>query len=115
VPITVLAQPLEAIVANVTHVKVAHITTLRAVTNAARAYYGIAPRVWKHVIISGRTNAAYFPLHILELRSAVEDVIDFIDTWSGVGEESPFTWEDIGSGRPRAAVVAQLQIVSAEL
>lgn len=107
---TVLAYPFEAITANETKVKAGHITALRTAVNTARGYYGLAPVSWSEEITAGKTEVKNWPLHILELRSAVEPVIAVINqysTASGFAVPEP-NWEELGTGRPRAAVMNQL-------
>lgn len=107
---TVLAPPFEAITANETTVKASHITALRTAINTVRNYYGLALVSWSEEIMAGRTEVKNWPLHILEIRTAVEPVIAVINQYSA---DSGFAvlepdWEELGTGRPRAAVMNQL-------
>jgi hypothetical protein len=107
---TVLTSPFEEIAANETKVKASHITTLRTAINTVRNYYGLAPVSWSEEITAGRTEVKNWPLHILEIRTAVEPVIAVINqysTASGFAVPEP-DWEELGTGRPRAAVMNQL-------
>jgi len=107
---TVLASPLEAITANETKVKAGHITALRTAVNTVQNYYGLAPVSWSEEITAGRTEVKNWPLHIMEIRAAVEPVIAVINqysTASGFAVPEP-DWEELGTGRPRAAVMNQL-------
>ena len=107
---TVLASPFEEIAANETKVKASHITALRTAVNTVRNYYDLAPVSWSEEIMAGRTEVKNWPLHILEIRSAVEPVITLINQYStdpGFAVPEP-DWEELGTGRPRAAVMNQL-------
>lgn len=107
---TVAPSPFEDIVANETHVKAAHILTLRTVTNNLRDYYNLPPYAWSSEIVPGRTQVRDWPFHIFELRAAIKGIIDKInsfdiDTGTGV---APIEWLPIGTGRPRADVMKEL-------
>ena len=107
---TVLESPFEEIAANETKVKASHITALRIAVNTVRNYYGLAPGSWSEEITAGRTEVKNWPLHILEIRAAVEPVIAAINQYStnsGFAVPEP-DWEALGTGRPRAAVMNQL-------
>ena len=107
---TVLASPFEEVAANETKVKASHITALRTAVNTVRNYYGLAPVSWSEEIMAGRTEVKNWPLHILEIRAAVEPVIALINQFGGgTGFTVPEPdWEELGTGRPRAAVMNQL-------
>jgi hypothetical protein len=108
--LTVLASPFEEIAANETKVKAIHITALRTAVNTVREYYGLAPVSWSEEITAGKTEVKNWPLHILEIRTAVEPVIAVINQYStdsGFAVPEP-DWEELGTGRPRAAVMTQL-------
>ncbi|HCB90394.1 MAG TPA: hypothetical protein DEP64_00415 [Ruminococcaceae bacterium] len=105
-----LTSPFEAITTNETKVKASHITALRTAVNTVRNYYGLAPVSWSEEITAGRTEMKNWPLHILEIRTAVEPVIAVINQYStdsGFAVPEP-DWEELGTGRPRAAVMNQL-------
>ncbi|MPN43475.1 hypothetical protein SDC9_191035 [bioreactor metagenome] len=108
--LTVLASPFEEISANETKVKAGHITALRTAVNTVRNYYGLAPVPWSEEITVGRTEVKNWPLHILEIRAAVEPVIALNNQFGGgTGFTVPEPdWEELGTGRPRAAVMNQL-------
>lgn len=107
---TVLPSPFEAITANETTMKASHIMALRTAVNTVRNYYGLAPVSWDEEITAGKTEVKNWPLHILEIRAAVEPVIAVINQYStdsGFAVPEP-DWEEFGTGRPRAAVMNQL-------
>jgi hypothetical protein len=106
---TVAESPFEEITANVTPVKATHMLALRSAVNAVRDYYGLAAYAWVREIISGKTEIKDWGWHILELRSAVEAVIQKINSFDPKGAIPPFDWLPLGTGRPRADVMDQLQ------
>ncbi len=73
-----------------------------------RNYYSLPAYSWALPVTAGRTSIAYWPYHVLELRAAVEDVLDLLTEYGG-GQK--IDWLDIGRGRPRASVMLQLQDV----
>ena len=108
---TVLPSPFETITANETHVKAAHIKTLRNAVNTIRSYYNLPSAVWNEDIVAGKTAVKNWPFHIMELRKAIESVITAINSFasSPTFDIPPITWMPIGTGRPRAAVMQQIQ------
>lgn len=108
---TVLPTPFETITANETHVKAAHIKTLRMAVNTVRSYYALSSVIWSEDIAAGKTTAKNWPFHITELRKAIEPVITVINCFdsSSVFDVPPVTWLSIGTGRPKAAVMNQLR------
>jgi len=108
---TVLSPPFETITANETHVKAAHIQTLRTAVNTVRSYYNLSPVAWSEEIVAGRTTVKNWPFHITELRKAIEPVVTAINGFdsSSVFDIPPGTWLPIGTGRPRADVMQQIQ------
>lgn len=108
---TVLPTPFETITANETHVKTAHIKTLRMAVNTVRSYYGLSSTIWNEDIAAGKTTVKNWPFHITELRKAIEPVITVINGFdsSSVFDVPPVTWLSIGTGRPKAAIMIQLQ------
>jgi hypothetical protein len=108
---TILQSPFEDITANKTHVKAEHIQTLRIAINHLRNYYHLSPYVWSSEIVSGRTQVRDWPFHILELRAAIQGIVDKINSFDSASEDNeviPVNWIAIGTGRPRADVVNQL-------
>ena len=114
---TVAASPFEVITANETKVKATHILALRTAVNNVRRYYGLAAITWSEVIAAGRTPIRNWTFHVLELRSAIEQVIELINNHapgSMLGVPIP-VWLPPAPGRPKAAVMLQLQDVIREL
>lgn len=108
---TVLPTPFETITANETHVKAAHIQTLRTTVNMVRSYYNLPLAAWSEEIAAGKTAVKNWPVHITELRKAIEPVIAVINGFdsSSVFDVPPITWSPIGTGRPKEAVMNQLR------
>lgn len=108
---TILSPPFETIAANETHVKAAHIKVLRTATNMVRSYYNLPSVTWKEQIVAGRTTVKNWPFHITEIRKAIEGIISSVNSFdpSSAFDILPVTWLPIGTGRPRADVMQQIQ------
>ncbi|NCC14961.1 MAG: hypothetical protein EOM28_01225 [Clostridia bacterium] len=108
---TVLSPPFETITANETPVKATHIQTLLTAVNAVRSYYNLSPVTWSEDVTAGRTTVKNWPFHITELRKAIEPVVTAINGFdsSSAFDIPPGTWLPIGTGRPRADVMQQIQ------
>lgn len=107
----VLPSPFEMITANVTHVKTSHIQTLRTTVNTIRQFHQMTSVSWEEEIIAAKTPVRKWPTHIMELRTAVEPVIAMINNFdSTVTFDIPtVTWLPLGTERPKADVMQQLQ------
>ena len=109
--ITVLPSPFEEIIPNVTHVKASHILTIRSATNTVRNYYNLAAFNWSKAITPGVTEVRDWVFHILEIRSALNPVIDLVGSFHP--ETMPFSiadfeWIPLTTGRPKADVMNQI-------
>lgn len=107
----VLPSPFEPITANVTHVQAAHMLALRTTVNTVRNYYGMSTVIWNGDILEGKTFVKNWPFHILEIRNAIEPIINLINRLDNVStfDVPEVEWLPIGTGRPKAAVMQQLQ------
>ncbi|MDF2944403.1 MAG: hypothetical protein K0S01_3261 [Herbinix sp.] len=107
----VLPSPFETITANITHVKAMHIMALRTAVNTIRQYYGMAIVSWDEDIVAAKTAIRDWPYHITEVRAALEPVITMINGFdtSSTFDIPPVIWLPIGTGRPKADVVQQIQ------
>ncbi|MDD9312067.1 hypothetical protein ACOSZF_22350 [Cytobacillus firmus] len=107
---TILALPFEIITPNVTHVKAAHIQTIRTAVNRVRSYYNLSPMTWKEEIIAGKTTIKNWPFHIVEIRKAIDSIILMVNSFdsSQAFDIPPVTWLPIGTGRPKADVMQQI-------
>ena len=77
----------------------------------ARTYYGLSPAAWSEDISAGKTTVKNWPFHITELRKAIEPVITAVNgfDFSSAFDIPPVTWLSIETGRPKAAIINQLQ------
>ncbi|GHU70719.1 hypothetical protein FACS1894184_16550 [Clostridia bacterium] len=108
--ITIAALTVEDIVPGVTTVKAAHMQSLRDAVNSVRLYYGLSSAIWQEAIIANRTQIRDWPLHVKEIRVALETVIAFInahDTVSIFDVTLP-VWVPLSIGSPRADVMRQI-------
>ncbi|MGF7146286.1 hypothetical protein HNQ56_004753 [Anaerotaenia torta] len=108
---SVLPSPFETIMPNVTHVKASHIQALRVATNTIRQFHHMTPITWGEGIMAGRTAINRWQVHIVEIRTALEPVIAMINDFdaSTTFDIPTIAWLPMGSGRPRADVMQQLQ------
>jgi len=111
VQFSISTSPFSALTANVTTVKAAHIQQLRDAANAVRRYYGLPVQVWKEAVAAGKTPVWRWPLHIAEIRSAVDDIVNVINAHdaSGALDVPPVGWLPFPPGRPRADLTRQIQ------
>ena len=93
-----------------THVKAAHIQTIRTAVNRVRSYYNLSPMTWKEEIITGKTTIKNWPFHIVEIRKAIDSIILMVNSFdsSQAFDIPPVTWLPIGTGRPKADVMQQI-------
>ena len=91
---------------------------MRTAINNNRRYYGIGAYSWADAVVSGETPIIYWPFHILELRAAIEAAINWVNDYDVVAAGKgilpladiiPLVWQNIGTRRPRAAVMNQLR------
>lgn len=109
--ITVLPSPFEEIVPNVTHVKASHILTIRSAVNTVRNYYNLAAFSWSKAITAGVTEVRDWVFHILEIRSALNPVIDLVNSFHyeiTTFDIESFEWLPLATGRPKANVMNQI-------
>lgn len=108
---TLLDSPFESITGNETKVKAEHLRAIREAVNNVRRYYGLPAISWSESIIGGKTAIKNWPYHMLEIRAALESVIDFINQFDTVSafDVPEVDWLPLGTGRPRAAVMQQIQ------
>ncbi|MEA4928914.1 MAG: hypothetical protein VB104_09600, partial [Candidatus Limiplasma sp.] len=76
-----------------------------------RDFYGLSAVSWFEDVIAGKTTVKNWPFHVLELRKAIEQVVDAINgfdvAWANKLPDP--AWIPIMTGRPQAAVMQQLQ------
>ena len=87
--------------------------SLRTAVNNVRDFYGLSVVSWSEDVITGKTYVKNWPFHVLELRKAIEQVVDFINgfdvTWTNKLPDP--AWISITTGRPQATVMQQLQTI----
>jgi hypothetical protein len=103
----VLPSPFEEITANVTKVKAEHIISLRTVADNICGYYNMPSYSWSSNIIARKTQIRDWAYHIIEIRAAIDGIIDSINDFNN-NTIFPVVWLPLGTGRPRADVTNQL-------
>ncbi|GHU77011.1 hypothetical protein AGMMS49992_23740 [Clostridia bacterium] len=108
--VTIGVLQVEEIVPSVTTVKATHIWALRLAAEDIRHYYGLPTNVWGSIIIQNRTQVRDWPLHIKEVRAALDAVIVAINSFDTVAAfDAPLvSWIAFSPGSPRAAVMQQV-------
>lgn len=109
--ITVLSSPFEEIVPNVTHVKASHILTIRTAVNTVRNYYNMTAFIWSSPVTPGVTQVRDWVFHVLEIRSALNPVIDLVGSFypeTMTFSMADFEWLPLTTGRPKADVMNQI-------
>ncbi len=102
------------LLAGVTAIKAAHINELRAQVANVRAYYGLPASAWSESVAAGVTRLANWKAHILELRTAMDEVSVYVNSWdtaSAVNRITPPVWIDIPVNKPTIVVMNQLRQV----
>lgn len=100
--------------AGTTPIRAAHINELRTQVNGVRAYYGLAAYAWATTITAGATSLAGWRAHVLELRTAIEQVVALVNGWDTASTTNNVTlpaWIDIPKNKPTVAVMRQLREV----
>lgn len=95
-----------------TRIKAAHVTELRTMANTVRAYYGMSAVSWAEAITAGITSARNWAAHILELREAIDEVIDLVNGWdtTTITNRIPApSWIQLTAGKPRADAMEQIR------
>ncbi|HVI40919.1 MAG TPA: hypothetical protein VM577_09685, partial [Anaerovoracaceae bacterium] len=111
VQFAIAVSPFSEVIANVTSVRAVHIQQLRDAANVVRRYYGLPVQAWKEAVVGGKTPIWRWPLHIAEIRSAVDDIVSLINVHdaSGTFDIPPVGWLPFTAGRPRADLLRQIQ------
>jgi hypothetical protein len=47
--------------------------------NNCRSYYSMTAFTWRDAVTSGETGVLYWPFHILELRAAMEAIVNWVN------------------------------------
>lgn len=102
------------LVAGTTAIKAVHVNELRVAINNVRAYYGLAAVAWVETVVSGTTKLANWKAHVLEVRTAIDEVVAYVNGWdtaSTVNRIAAPTWIDISVNKPTVAVTSQIRQV----
>jgi len=85
--------------------------SLRTAINNVRDFYGLSAVSWSEDVIAGKTTVKNWPFHVLELRKAIEQVVDSINAFdvASANKLPDPAWISITTGRPQAVVMQQLQ------
>ena len=87
--------------------------SLRTAVNNVMDFYGMSAVSWSEDVITGKTHVKNWPFHVLELRKAIEQVVDAINAFdvAWANKLPDPAWIPITTGRPQAAVMQQLQTI----
>lgn len=97
-----------------TRIKAVHLNEIRTAINQVRAYYGLSAYTWLENITAGLTSMASWADHVQEMRTAIEQIVSFVNAWDSTGTGHRITlplWYPITGKRPIAAVIMQLRAV----
>ena len=85
--------------------------SLRTAVNNVRDFYGLSVVSWSEDVVAGKTTVKNWPFHVLELRKAIEQVVDAINAFDAAWTNKlpDPAWIPITTVRPQAAVMQQLQ------
>ncbi len=100
------------LISNTTPVKAVHLLELRNTVDQVRAYYGMAPFAWAENLTAGTTSLAGWTGHVNELRTAIEGIAAFVNSWdteSFTHNISLPVWISIPVNKPTAAVMTRLR------
>ena len=81
---------------------------LRDMIDTMRACYGMSAYPWAQTITAGTTSLAGWTTHVTEMRTAIDEVVTFVNGWdsntSTIGISLP-AWISITSNKPSVAVM----------
>lgn len=98
------------VTAGTTRIKAAHINELRSRIKQLCTLYGVMVPTWSESIIAGTTSIKHFPLHISELRSALEALYNKINgLGAGTIVALPIWTTALTDIKPKAAVIEELR------
>ncbi len=105
------------IVAGATRIKAVHINEMRNAINVVRSYYGLSEYVWPQTIVAGQTSMRGWAGHIAELRSAINEVITFVNGWDSAAVSNRISqpsWVSLDAW-PQASDITQIRTVITQL
>ncbi len=100
------------LVQNQTAIRAAHINELRTMVNNVRAYYGLPAKAWAESVTGGYTRLSGWKAHVLEIRTAIDDVVNLVNGWDTASTTHRITlpaWIAIPENKPTVAVMNQLR------
>lgn len=101
-----------SLVANTTPIKAMHMQELRNAVDQMLTYYGLSVYPWAESLAGGMTSLAGWTSHVLEIRTAIEQVAALVNGWDTQSYTHNITlpaWIPIPVNKPTAAVMAQLR------
>jgi hypothetical protein len=87
------------------------ILTIRTAVDNVRVYYGLSAAPWSENIIAKQTQIKNWTAHITQIRQAIMQIVQKINSHDGVTtfDVTQFTWIPFTGGRPSAAIMNQIQ------
>lgn len=101
-----------SLVANTTPIKAVHMQELRNAVDQVLTYYGLSAYSWAESLAAGMTFLAGWTNHVLEIRTAIEQIAALVNGWdtqSNTYNITLPTWIPIPVNKPTAAVMVQLR------
>ncbi len=108
----------DAIIARETSISNRHIAQVRAAINDVLAYYGLPEKTWTLHVDTGSATVARWQEVVLEMRGAVQDIINLVNGWDTASTTHRITqpsWLAMDEHTPSAAVINQLRDIIIEL
>lgn len=100
------------LVANTTLIKAVHMQELRNAVDQVLTYYGLSAYPWSESLAAGMTSLAGWTSHVLEIRTAIEQVAALVNGWDTQSNTHNITlpaWIPIPVNKPTIAVIVQLR------
>jgi hypothetical protein len=101
-----------SLVVNTTPIRAVHMQELRNAVDLILAYYGLSSYPWAETLSAGMTSLAGWTSHVLEIRTAIEQVATLVNGWDMQSSTHNITlpvWIPIPVNKPTAAVMVQLR------
>jgi len=101
-----------SLVVSTTPIKVVHMQELRNAMDQVRQYFGLPTYPWSESLVVGVTSLTGWTSHVLELRTAIEEVATLVNSWDMESSTHNIVlpvWIPIPVNKPTAAVMTQLR------